>query len=95
MNEGDPHSPWIGLAPYTEAMHDAFFGRARERRDLLALIDRARLSVLYGISGLGKSSLLQAGVFPVLRGVSCAERISVSGSQRYSTVDVVAPEGST
>ncbi len=35
--------------------------------ELLRLVERARIAVLYGPSGIGKSSLLQAGLFPLLR----------------------------
>ena len=42
--------------------------------ELLRLIKREPLTVLFGQSGLGKSSLLQAGVFPRLRAANfCAQ----------------------
>ena len=44
-----------------------FFGRKKESRDLANQIIANRLTVLYATSGLGKTSLLQAGVFPRLR----------------------------
>ena len=43
-----------------------FFGRERESKDITQRLRANRLLVLYGISGLGKTSLLQAGVFPRL-----------------------------
>jgi WD40 repeat protein len=64
----DPHNPWPGLAAYDEASQAYFHGRDDDAVDLLRLIRVAPLAVLYGKSGLGKSSLLQAGVFPQLRG---------------------------
>ena len=45
-----------------------FFGRTPEAEELFHRIAAAPLLVLYGKSGLGKTSLLQAGVFPRLRG---------------------------
>src|ERR1700733_14301553 len=60
-------NPWPGLLPFTEGDHAYFFGREAETEDLQALVFRGRLTVLYGLSGLGKSSLLQAGLFPRLR----------------------------
>ncbi|MFM8332990.1 MAG: ATP-binding protein [Candidatus Methylumidiphilus sp.] len=60
-------NPWPGLESYDEASAEFFKGRNAEREDLLRLIRRAPLAVLYGQSGLGKTSLLQAGVFPQLR----------------------------
>jgi hypothetical protein len=58
--------PFAGPWPYAEGDRDYFRGRAHETRDLLQLIQRNSLIVLYGASGLGKSSLLQAGLFPAL-----------------------------
>ena len=60
-------NPWPGLATNDEASAHFFKGRASETAELLRLIRLAPLTVLYGNSGLGKSSLLQAGVFPELR----------------------------
>src|SRR5262249_38807500 len=60
-------SPWPGLAAYDEASRDFFHGRGREAEELLRLIRLAPLTALYSKSGLGKSSLLQAGLFPLLR----------------------------
>ena len=60
-------NPWPGLAPYTEAQRALFFGRDGEAHDLVQRVERKILTVLFGQSGLGKSSLLQAGVFPRLR----------------------------
>jgi len=63
----DAENPWPGLAAYDEASQDFFHGRCAEAAELLRLIRLAPLTVLYGKSGLGKSSLLQAGLFPLLR----------------------------
>jgi WD40 repeat protein len=60
-------NPWPGLEAYDEASSEFFFGRKDESEQLLALIQRASLTVVYGKSGLGKTSLLQAGLFPLLR----------------------------
>jgi tetratricopeptide (TPR) repeat protein len=60
----DAHNPWLGLLPYGESDAPFFHGRAGETDELLALIERDTLSVLYGISGLGKTSLIHAGLLP-------------------------------
>ena len=60
-------NPWPGLAQYDEASTRFFQGRQAETAELLRLISLDPLTVLYGNSGLGKSSLLQAGVMPALR----------------------------
>jgi hypothetical protein len=63
----DPQNPWPGLAPYDEASREYFEGRDEEADTLTGLIAAYPVVSLYGKSGLGKSSLLQAGVFPSLR----------------------------
>src|SRR3954467_2449418 len=63
----DRENPWPGLASYTEQQSGLFYGRDEEIRALARLMERKALTVLFGQSGLGKSSLLQAGVFPRLR----------------------------
>src|SRR5262245_44680364 len=63
----DDQNPWPGLAAYGEASAKYFHGRDEEATELLRLIRLAPLAVLYAKSGLGKSSLLQAGLFPMLR----------------------------
>ncbi|MGD0345455.1 MAG: ATP-binding protein [Terracidiphilus sp.] len=60
-------NPWPGLFWYSEEQADLFFGREAETQELLRLIQRETLTVLFGRSGLGKTSLLRAGVFPRLR----------------------------
>ena len=62
-------NPWPGLRAFTENDHDFFFGRERETAELLDLVQRCTVIVLYGQSGLGKTSMLQAGLFPGLKGL--------------------------
>jgi WD40 repeat protein len=59
--------PYAGLQPYAEEHRDYFFGRDRERRIIAANLYASPLSVLYGASGVGKSSILQAGVAADMR----------------------------
>ena len=63
----DADNPWPGLASFREADSDLFFGRELDTQELLRLVLRERLTVLFGLSGLGKTSLLRAGLFPLLR----------------------------
>jgi WD40 repeat protein len=63
----DAEHPWPGLMPFTEEAQAWFHGRDQEAQELLRLIRRETLTVLFGQSGLGKSSLLNAGLFPRLR----------------------------
>ena len=59
--------PWPGLASFTEDARGFFHGRTQEVDTLFRHARRRLLTVLFGQSGLGKSSLLQAGLFPKLR----------------------------
>jgi WD40 repeat protein len=63
----DAENPWPGPEAFREADEAFFFGRDRARDELTRLVLENRLIVLYGRSGLGKTSLLQAGVFRRLR----------------------------
>jgi hypothetical protein len=63
----DLDNPWPGLLAFSEIDREFFHGRRSETEDLFRLVMRERVSVLFGLSGLGKSSLLQAGLFPLLR----------------------------
>jgi WD40 repeat protein len=64
-----PAGPFKGLAPFGDSVLDAllFFGREREREMIVANAIANRLTVLFGPSGVGKSSLLHAGVAQRLR----------------------------
>ena len=58
--------PYKGLASFTEDDAALFFGRDREREVIIANLKARRLTLLYGESGVGKTSLLRAGVIPAL-----------------------------
>lgn len=91
----DAQNPWPGLAAYDEASHAFFNGRDADAEELLRRVQLAPLTVLYGKSGLGKSSLLQAGLFPQLRQkhylpVYIRLDFSETGSVNVSALDQVA-----
>src|SRR5690349_5816611 len=56
-----------GPKAFTEDQQRLFNGREKEIRYLANLIDLKKTVVLFGKSGSGKSSLLNAGVMPILR----------------------------
>jgi WD40 repeat protein len=63
MNETAlPQSPYKGLMPYSEEDEPFFFGRDSEREIITANLRASRLTLLYGASGVGKTSVLRAGV---------------------------------
>ncbi|HZI69150.1 MAG TPA: ATP-binding protein, partial [Hanamia sp.] len=61
------NSLFIGLESYSEAQAKIFFGRDEEIERLTNLIKTNTLTIVFGKSGTGKTSLLNAGVFPRLR----------------------------
>ena len=63
----DSENPWPGLESFEENARAFFFGRGRETESLLNHVRDTAVTVLYGRSGLGKTSLLRAGLFPALR----------------------------
>ncbi|MBL8460950.1 MAG: hypothetical protein JNL20_00340, partial [Thauera sp.] len=58
--------PYVGLQPFEEADRAFFFGRERDQRVIIANLLSSPLTILYGSSGVGKSSVLMAGVVPQL-----------------------------
>lgn len=63
----DEQNPWPGLGAFDEAAQRFFNGRRNEAAELRRVVLHAPLTVVFGASGLGKTSLLQAGLFPLLR----------------------------
>lgn len=61
------NNPWKGMASYTEADVKIFKGRDEDCEKLFSLVENSRLSVLLAVSGIGKSSLINAGLVPKLR----------------------------
>jgi Novel STAND NTPase 1 len=63
----DPQNPWLGLFSYSEENRAYFHGRDEEAAELARRVQRKLLTILFGQSGLGKTSLLRAGLVPRLR----------------------------
>ena len=63
----DAEHPFPGLRPYEEIDAAWFFGRGQETNDLLKRLRRVRFLAVLGSSGLGKSSLVKAGLLPAVR----------------------------
>lgn len=64
-NQGS--SLWIGLDSYKESNSDIFFGRDEEIRQLSGDIFNNIQTIIYGPSGTGKTSIIQAGIFKIAR----------------------------
>ncbi len=63
----DPEAPWLGLQSFSERTQRYFFGRSAELQDLFERVVHKPLTVLFGQSGLGKTSLIQAALTARLR----------------------------
>lgn len=62
-------SPLRGLDPFGEAERDVWHGRESERDEIAKLVtaDGFRAGLLFGEPGVGKTSLVRAGLIPYLR----------------------------
>ena len=76
MSRSHSLEPYRGLRAFQDSDLDVpfFFGRDRERRQIEANLMASRLTVLYGETGVGKSSVLRAGVAHHLRSTAEANR---------------------
>ena len=80
---GEFANPFRGLEYYREEDSSRFFGRATECKILVGHLRTARLTLVYAESGVGKSSLLRAGVAATL---ATAARRSIA---RRGTPEIV------
>ena len=78
-------SPYKGLVPYTEEDYEFFFGRNEEIEIIEANILASQLTLLYGASGVGKSSVLRAGVLHHLQETT-AKNLRDYGNPEYVAV---------
>jgi tetratricopeptide (TPR) repeat protein len=58
--------PYPGTRPFQQNDHDRFFGRAACAANLVELWRSNRLTIAFGPVASGKTSLLNAGVFPLI-----------------------------
>jgi len=63
----DSEHPWLGLDSFSEETRQFFHGREEEIAELARRVQRKTLAILFGQSGLGKTSILRAGIVPRLR----------------------------
>ena len=65
MEETKMKNPWLGLESYKEG--EVLYGRDEDIRDLSQRVLNDTDTLLYGKSGIGKSSILNAGIIPAAR----------------------------
>ncbi|MEO3856960.1 hypothetical protein [Acrocarpospora sp. B8E8] len=85
--------PYVGLRAFQRADSHKFFGREREAYEVATQWQANRLTIMHGPSGVGKTSLINAGVLPLLDPdttdtlpvgrVSHGSAFPVAGAARY------------
>jgi len=66
MSNSHNTNPWLGLTSYEFEDSYKFFGRSDESGQLSETITNNSVTVIYGSSGSGKTSIIKAGIFPKL-----------------------------
>ena len=64
INDWKKTNPYKELQSYTESDKEYFFGRKQEIEELLTMIHKHNIVGLFGESGTGKTSLVNAGLIP-------------------------------
>ena len=85
MNKDD--TLWLGLASYEEEDEKRFFGRNAQSQGLFGNIAHNTQTIIYGPSGMGKTSIIKAGVFPLARKKNFLPvyiRLDHESSEQYS-----------
>jgi hypothetical protein len=65
--EPEPAEPYIGPRPFETDDEHLFFGRDREAHEVSSLVFASKFLLLYAASGAGKTSLVNAGVLPLVK----------------------------
>ncbi|MEI6411978.1 MAG: hypothetical protein WCR52_21485 [Bacteroidota bacterium] len=82
MSQPSNQYRYPGINAFEETQKDRFHGRSVESEQLCALLTQEKLTILFGKSGYGKTSLLNAGVRPLL-----LEK-SAKSKRRYHPVSI-------
>ncbi len=79
-------NPYKGLASFDTEDSDRFFGRTILSQQLADVVKAQPLTIVLGVSGSGKSSLVKAGLIPTLK--------AESNEQQWEILDPMRPGGS-
>ena len=60
-------NPFVGLKPYSKNTSNSYFGREQDVENLLQILQKNKLLTLNGVSGSGKTSLINSGLIPRLQ----------------------------
>jgi WD40 repeat protein len=83
MSRPETASPYKGLASFMEDDAEWFFGRDAQVEIAATNLMSARITIFYGESGVGKTSLLRAGVVPLLRQEATRD-VSATGREDFA-----------
>ena len=86
---------WLGLSSYEEKDAELFYGREKEILELSDDIYSHTQTVVYGPSGVGKTSIMRAGIFSKARErgfLPVYVRLDESGNNNYSAQIIAAIE---
>jgi energy-coupling factor transporter ATP-binding protein EcfA2 len=87
----DDRCPYRGLEAFREQQHGMFFGRTRVIAEMLARISTGRLLIVVGPSGSGKSSLVLAGLVPVMKQGGVHREQTHPGSEEWQYLPPLLP----
>src|SRR2546423_1134161 len=59
--------PWLGLRSIGEEQSNYFYGRDNDVDNIIAKLNRHNFLAVTSLSGIGKSSLVRAGLIPILK----------------------------
>ena len=88
------NEPYVGPRPFEQSDRAVFFGRTQEANELVSLLTAHAAVLLYSQSGAGKTSLVKAGLIPLLVD---EEKFNVLPPMRVKDngVACLKPKGST
>ncbi len=66
MDEPKRIDRYPGMRSFEQEEEDLFFGRDQEQADLFALVKVSQLTLIFSKSGVGKTSMINAGLKPLL-----------------------------
>ncbi|MCE7988190.1 MAG: SH3 domain-containing protein [Caldilinea sp. CFX5] len=87
----DDQCPYVGLASFREGQEKYFFGRERLVNTLAEQVAVARLVAVVGSSGSGKSSLVLAGLIPLLKSGALTGDDQTPSSAQWRYLDRLVP----
>jgi WD40 repeat protein len=84
-------NPYMGLKAYDIDDTDNFFGRDEVIEELLELVQKQPFTIVTGASGTGKSSLVKAGILPLMRNAGYTLLTMRPGMHPLATLEYLLP----